>query len=67
MNIDYSINLGRPSVKSLIAALQKIVDDNPEINFHKVGVTLNDEYNYDYVTMQQWETLGKQRVCVDIC
>lgn len=66
MDIDYSINLGRPSVKSLIAALQKIVDDNPEINFQKVGVSLNDEYDYSDVGLQQWESLGMKRVCVGV-
>lgn len=65
-DIDYSINLGKPSVKSLIATLQKIVDDNPDINFHKVGVSLNDEYDYATARLQQWESFGKKRVCVDV-
>ena len=66
MNIDYH-NLGKPSVKGLIAMLQKIVDDNPDINFHKVGVSLNGgEYDFKSVELEEWEHKGKHRVCVDI-
>lgn len=66
MNIDYSINLGKPSVKGLIAMLQKIVEDNPDINFHKVGVSLNSEYDMSFAELQRWEDKGRQRVNVDI-
>lgn len=66
MNIDYNINLGKPSVKYLISALQKIVDDNPEINFHKVGVSLNNEYDFSQVEFHQWGHDDKLRVCIDI-
>lgn len=65
MNIDYH-NLGKPSVKGLIAMLQKIVDDNPDINFHKVGVSLNDEYDFTNVELRRWEYRLGERVNVDI-
>lgn len=66
MNIDYSNNLGRTSVKSLIQTLQKIVDDNPDINFHKVGARLNDGTSMSSAGLTQWEHKGCKRVCVDI-
>ena len=65
MNIDY-YNLGKPSMKSLIRALQKIVEDNPDINFNKVGVSLNEEYDMKHVELKHWEYKGNKRVCVDI-
>ena len=65
MDIEY-YNLRRPSVKYLIQTLQKIVDDNPDINFHKVGATLNDEYIMNGAELVQWEHKWCKRVCVDI-
>ncbi len=65
MNIDY-FNLGKLSVKGLIIELQKIVDDNPHINFHKVGVGCNEEYDILYADLKQWEYKGKQRFQIDL-
>lgn len=67
MNIDYSLNLGKPSAAYLLAALQRIVDSHPEINFHQVGVSLNSgEYDFSRVQLLQWEHKGQTRFCIDI-
>lgn len=66
MNIDYSINLGKPSAAYLLAALQRIVESHPEINFHKVGVSLNNEYAFYNVSLASWEVDGKKRFEISI-
>lgn len=66
MDIDYSLNLGKPSVKYIISALQKIVDDNPEINFHKVGVCSMDGKSIDYVELASWEYKGNMRFSIEV-
>lgn len=66
MNIDYSINLGKPSAAYLLSALQRIIESHPEINFHQVGVCLNNEYAFYNVSLASWEVGGKKRFEISI-
>lgn len=63
---DY-FNLGNPSVKGLILSLQKIVDDNPDIDFRKVGVILSPEnHHFHNTVLSKWYYNDKQRCIVTI-
>lgn len=66
MKVDY-FSSGEPSVLWLITELQQIVNDNPAIDFNKVGVTLNSgEYTLNRVGLIDWQHKGMSRFCVDI-
>ena len=69
MEIEYWENSTCYSVMALIRDLQCTVDNNPHIDFERIGVSLNDEYTASNVCLEKWEPIGspgKVRYCMDI-
>lgn len=66
MNIDYFAHTGA-SVLDVIKQLQSVVDANPEIDFSRIGVSLNEEHTARNVELQSWQYRGLTRfdVCID--
>lgn len=60
-------NNGGISVLGLIEALERIVDDNPHLNFGNMGVSLNSgEYEATKVTLSYWKAGEELRAGLDI-
>lgn len=58
---------GGISVLALIEALQRVVGDNPHLNFSKMGVSLNSgEYTAEKVTLTYWKVGEELRAGLDI-
>lgn len=62
MEIDYWVNSTRYSVMDLIRDLGAIVQDNPHLDFERIGVSLNDEYTAVKAKLESWEPIGKEGV-----
>lgn len=66
MEIDYFERSTDYSVLDLLHELRDIIDSNPQIDFSRVGVSINDEYMAEKAKLDSWIVDKKIRVMVDI-
>lgn len=56
------------TVYALMDKIQRIISDNPDVDFTKVGIIMNQEYSCCNVVLDKWNSVvsGKKRVGVSL-